>query len=194
MAPHGGRRRRQRASDEVMRLGLKAQTLGAAYGRALETQEDNAFTVVNDLLDPAVPLGTSVREVAAFWIQSFRVVDRLRRDICETLLDGRDANDGTKVTEEPGGLKFAIRMGVQATDPRRLRHVPVADAAAITVTGGSLPRPNVYVSVASNGRYVQLALVDLAQVPALANPGGHCSATLNLPGGSTIQIDAVRIG
>ncbi|HLK90700.1 MAG TPA: hypothetical protein VKZ18_12435 [Polyangia bacterium] len=189
------RRQRQRASDEVMRLGLKAQTLGAAYGRALETQEDNAFAVVSDLLDPTVPLSTSLREAAAFWIQSFKVADRLRRDICETLLDGRDDNDGTTVTEEPGGLKFAIRMGVQATDPRRLRHVPVADAGAITVTGdGSLPPQNVYVSVASNGRYVQLALVDLAQVSALASPGGHGSATLNLPGGATIQIDALRIG
>jgi hypothetical protein len=189
------RRQRQRASDEVMRLGLKAQTLGAAYGRALETQEDNAFNVVSDLLDPAVPLRTSLREVAAFWIQSVHVLDRLRRDVCETLLDGRDDNDGTQVSEEPGGLKFAIRMGVQATDPRRLRHVAVADAAGIQVVGGTLPRENVYVSVASNGRYVQLALVNLATVVPLQAVGGTCTATLNLPGGApSIRIDAVRIG
>lgn len=189
------RRQRQRASDEVMLLGLQAQTLGAAYGRALETQEDNAFTVLSDLLDPSVPLGTSVREAAAFWIQSFRVADRLRRDVCQTLLGGRDDTDGTRVTEAPGHIELAIRRGVQATDPRRLRHVPVADAAGIQIVGDTLPARNVYVSVASNGRYVQLALVDLAQVAPLAAVGGRCSATLNLPGGApAILVEAVRIG
>jgi hypothetical protein len=188
------RRQRQRASDEVMRLGLQAQTLGAAYGRALETQEDNAYNVVSDLLDPAVPLGTSLREAAAFWIQSFRVADRLRRDVCQVLLGGRDDTDGTKVSEVPGGLKLAIRMGVQATDPRRLRQVAVADAPGIHVVDGTLPASNVYVSVASNGRYVQLSLVNLAEVAPLQVAGGSCSATLNLPGGAPpIQIHAVRI-
>lgn len=178
-----------------MRLGLKAQTLGAAYGRALETQEDNAYDVVSDLLDPAVPLRTSLREAAAFCIQSFGVLDRLRRDVCETLLGGRDDDDGTRVTEVPGGLEFAIRMGVQATDPRRLRHVPVADAAGVRIVGGTLPAANVYVSVASNGRYVQVALVDLAAVAPLQAVGGHCAATLHLPGGaSPMLLKAVRIG
>jgi hypothetical protein len=195
VAARGRRRQRRHAADEVMRLGLKAQTLGAAVGRALETQEENAFTVASDLLDPGVPLGTSIREVAALWIQSFHVLDRLRRDICDTLLDGRDDTDGTRVIEVAGGLKFEIRRGVQATDPRRLHHVPVTDAANIHVVPGTLPAENVYVSISSNGRYVQVALVNLAVVAALNHVGGQCAATLTLPGGAPpIQIEAVRIG
>ncbi len=59
MAPKGARKLREEASDEVARLGLKVQTLGAAFARAVESEEDNASTVIDDLLDPAVSLKTS---------------------------------------------------------------------------------------------------------------------------------------
>jgi hypothetical protein len=87
VAARGSRKQRQEASDEIARLGLKVQTLGAAYARAAESEVDNASTVVDNLLDPAVSLKTSVRDIVAFWIETFRVQARLGRDICSTLLD-----------------------------------------------------------------------------------------------------------
>lgn len=196
MAASGSRKLREEASDEIARLGLKVRTLGAAYARAAESEEDNAFMVIDNLLNPAVSLRTSFRGVVAFWIESFGAQARLGSDVCATLLDPPSEPAGPKSGAFGGQLKFLVPPGAQATDPVVI-DVPVALIDGIAVAQGAgvpttLPRQNIYVSISSDGKSVQVALVNLDGVAALTKAGQACAAQLNIPERAPMAVSAVR--
>lgn len=197
MAAGGSRKLREDASDEIALLGLKVQTLGAAFAQAVESEEDNASTVIDNLLDPAVSLKRSFRDVVAFWIESFRVQARLRRDICATLLDPPGGHAASKGVVRSGSVSFEVPLGVQATDPVVI-DVPVASIDGIVPAKGptvptSLPAENIYVSLSSDGKAVQVALINLGELLALKNVGQTCAAQLTIPGlTGPMTVSAVR--
>ena len=198
MAARGSRKQREEASDEIAQLGLKVRTLGAAYARAAESEEDNAFTVIDNLLDPGVSLKTSFRDVVAFWIETFRVQARLGRDIYSTLLDSAGAPAGPKSGVFNGQVSFSVPAGAQATDPvvidvpvELINGIAVAQGAGVPTT---LPRRNIYVSLSSDAKAVQVALINLDAVPALTKVGQECAAQLDIPDRAPMTISAVRSG
>jgi hypothetical protein len=192
VAPRGSRKG---AIDEVGAIGLQIQTIGAACGQALESQEDNVFTVIDNLLNPAVSLTTSFRDIAAFWIESFRIQARLRNDIYTTLLDPLDGPAGPLLGIVKGNqVSFKVPNDAQATDPVII-DVPVELIGQITLGAGrppSIPPSNIYVSVSSESKEVQVALVDLKSIEALQTPNQTCTARLDIAGRDPINISVVR--
>jgi hypothetical protein len=67
----------------------------------------------------------------------------------------------------------------------------VAQGAAVPT---SLPRANIYVSLSSDAKTVQVALIHLDEVAALTMVGQECAAQLDIPGRDSITISAVRVG
>ena len=180
---------RDDAIDEVDRLTLKIEALGGAYAQAVETQGDNAFAVMDDLLDPKVSLTTAFREVLAFWVETVRVPGDFLRNVCATITDPPDAA-GPSSGLDGGDLRFFVPRLAEATDPVATG-IPVAQVDKIKIVRPSkngIPDQNIYISVSSNGKVVQVALVGLDTLKDLANTGDECSATLKIQGSGTLQI------
>ncbi len=133
--------------------------------------------------------------MVAFWIESFRVDERLRRDNCTTLLDPPGGQAASTSTVSSGSVSWQVPLGVQATDPVAI-DVPVIAIGGITVANpvpppNNIPPENVYVSLSSDGTEVEVALVKLENV--LTTVGQTYTAQLNIPGGAPpIAISAVR--
>ena len=186
---------RERALDEVDRLRLKVTTLGAVAAELVQTQGDNATTLLDGVLDPGSSPADALRGVTAFWVETMRAQVDFWRDLCSTLREPPpDPNLGL------GGvfgreLRFAIPKDAQATDPVVLE-APAAEPRIDFVEhedpGKRIPRHNIYVSLSSDRKALQVALVDLQSVEGLRQPGWECSAGLYI-NGVPFKIRAIRL-
>ena len=187
---------RDRAIDEIERLRLKVTTLGVAAAQLVQTQGDNATTVIDGALDPAGSVADTLHSLTAFWVETVHAQLGFWRDVCMTIQDPPPDPDAALSGVFGNELRFALPTEAQAADPLSI-DVPVAEQGQIQIlgpqNGGSpIPPENIYVSLSSNRKSLRVALVNLTKVEVLKEAKSHAYATLIVQGAS-FTIHAFRI-
>lgn len=146
----------------------KVETLIGEIGTAVNSHSDNVFGLLDSLLAPESTPTSWLQNGLASWIQCFKTQANLYQSICATVCNSATTSPPLQgVVYRPDSVTFNLDQFTEATDPLAIKDVlpTAADAlhpqASSVVDEKPIHPENLNLSVSSDGKTVQLALVGL---------------------------------
>jgi hypothetical protein len=161
----------------------KIETLIGEIGTAVNSHSDNVFGLLDSLLAPESTPTSWLQNGLASWIQCFKTQSNLYQSICATVCNSATTSPPLRgVVYRPDSVTFNLDQFTEATDPTSIIGVSpnTPDAlnpqASTVVDEKPIHPENLNLSVSSDGKAVQLALVGLkSKLPF--NPTGTYYST-----------------